>query len=176
MLMLGCCTRFAAAIQIPSLAGAVFMLHWREGLMTSNQSLEFAALVLVMLIVFVLCGPGPLSVDRAMARPPQHEPRPLQETLTKDEASEAEQFALEEDSGLPRTAAGEAWQGLPAKEEEDDKTPIARRFKLRIAYVMAIAAAFVILTGLQHFALATAVLLTGAITFGVWVTGRPSFE
>jgi uncharacterized membrane protein YphA (DoxX/SURF4 family) len=178
LLMLGCCTRFAAAIQIPSLAGAVFLLHWGEGLLTRNQSLEFAALVLVMLIVFVLCGAGPLSVDRAIAQPAKNEPRPLAEMRFANESALAlEQLELERATALSRSAQGIAEPWLPAAVEDDDKTPpLPRRLKLRLAYVMVCITSFVILMALQYFGAAAAVLLTGAVAFGIWITGRPSFE
>jgi uncharacterized membrane protein YphA (DoxX/SURF4 family) len=178
LLMLGCCTRFAAAIQIPSLAGAVFVLHWREGLMSRNQSLEFAALVLVMLVVFVLCGAGPWSVDRAIEQPAKNEPRPLEALRFANQAAlEAEQLARDEAMSLSSSAEGKAEQWLPAAEEDDNTTPpLPRRTKLRLAYVMACTASFVVLMALQHFGAAAAVLLTGAVAFGIWVTGRPNFE
>lgn len=65
-LALGLFTRLAAAVQIPLLLGAVFMVHWREGLMQLNQSLELSVLVLVLLIVFVVFGSGSLSLDAVL--------------------------------------------------------------------------------------------------------------
>jgi len=63
MLMAGVLTRIAAAVQLPILAGALFLIHRREGLMGPGQSLEFSALVLFLLVVVLIAGPGPLSVD-----------------------------------------------------------------------------------------------------------------
>src|SRR5262245_52276543 len=37
MLAVGCCTRWAAAVQIPFVAGALFLVHWQEGLLASTQ-------------------------------------------------------------------------------------------------------------------------------------------
>ncbi len=62
LLGLGLATRWAAALQVPVLAGAVFF-HWGDGLLRSGQSLELSALVLAMLVVYTVCGSGPLSVD-----------------------------------------------------------------------------------------------------------------
>ena len=43
--------------------GAVIMLHLREDLASENQSLEFSALVLVMLMFFACFGAGEWSLD-----------------------------------------------------------------------------------------------------------------
>ena len=53
----------AAAAQVPLLLGAVFLIHWQEGLMQPGQSLELAGLVLVLLLVFTIFGSGSLSLD-----------------------------------------------------------------------------------------------------------------
>ena len=63
MLTVGVLTRIGAAVQLPILAGALFLIHRREGLMGPGQSLEFSALVLFLLVVVLIAGPGPLSVD-----------------------------------------------------------------------------------------------------------------
>jgi uncharacterized membrane protein YphA (DoxX/SURF4 family) len=72
---LGMATRLAAAIQIPALLGAVFIVHLREGLMTSSESLELAALVLFALLVLTVFGSGRLSLDHYVFGEPQSEPR-----------------------------------------------------------------------------------------------------
>lgn len=63
MLAFGILTRIAAAAQLPVLIGAVFFVHRSEGLMAASQSLELSALVLVLLGVIAVAGPGPISVD-----------------------------------------------------------------------------------------------------------------
>ncbi len=63
LLTIGFLTRIAALIQVPILVGAVFFVHRQEGLMASNQSLEFSALVLFLLLVFVVSGAGHFSLD-----------------------------------------------------------------------------------------------------------------
>lgn len=55
----------AAAVQVPILVGAVFLVHLREGLFAS-QNLEFALLVLFLLVLTVVHGGGGLSADHAM--------------------------------------------------------------------------------------------------------------
>ena len=67
MLMVGLLTRLAAWVQIPILAGALFVPRG-AGLMTSGQSLEFSALVFFLLVIFALAGAGPLSVDNGMPK------------------------------------------------------------------------------------------------------------
>ncbi len=71
MLAAGLLTRLASLVQIPVLAGAVFLVHLPEGLLTADQSLEFAALVLFLLVVVFIFGGGPWSADRYVF---QHEP------------------------------------------------------------------------------------------------------
>ena len=67
MLTVGLLTRIAAWVQIPILAGAVF-IHRGEGLMSGGQSLEFSALVFFLLVMFAISGSGPLSVDNGMPK------------------------------------------------------------------------------------------------------------
>lgn len=64
LLALGFFTRVAAAVQVLPVLGAVVMLHLREDLASENQSLEFSALVLVMLIFFACFGSGEWSLDK----------------------------------------------------------------------------------------------------------------
>ncbi len=64
LLALGLFTRLAAAVQVLPVLGAVLMLHLRDDLASENQSLEFSALVLVMLIFFAFFGAGEWSLDK----------------------------------------------------------------------------------------------------------------
>lgn len=63
LLAFGLATRLAAFVQLPVLAGAVFLVHSGDSLLTAGQSLEFSALVLMLLLVYLTVGAGPLSVD-----------------------------------------------------------------------------------------------------------------
>jgi uncharacterized membrane protein YphA (DoxX/SURF4 family) len=63
LLAIGLTTRIAAVVQLPVLFGAVFMVHSTDTLLSAGQSLEFSALVLMLLIVYLGVGSGPLSVD-----------------------------------------------------------------------------------------------------------------
>lgn len=83
MLTVGFLTRLAALAQVPILMGAVFIVHRHDGLLSGGQSLEFAALVLFMLVMLVFSGAGRFSVDhlvfdtdevRHPADTPAHEP------------------------------------------------------------------------------------------------------
>ena len=67
MLTVGLLTRIAAWVQIPILAGAVF-IHRNEGLMSGGQGLEFSGLVFFLLVIFAIAGSGPLSVDNGMPK------------------------------------------------------------------------------------------------------------
>jgi uncharacterized membrane protein YphA (DoxX/SURF4 family) len=68
LLAAGLLTRLAAAVQVPILLGAVFGVHLREGLFGPSQNLEFALLVLFLLVLFVIAGGGRLSADSFLAR------------------------------------------------------------------------------------------------------------
>jgi putative oxidoreductase len=63
LLIVGLYTRFAALVQLPVLAGAVLVVHWQNGLLSANQSLEFSALVLFLLVLVFLFGGGKWSLD-----------------------------------------------------------------------------------------------------------------
>jgi uncharacterized membrane protein YphA (DoxX/SURF4 family) len=63
LLAIGLLTRIAALAQIPVLIGAVFFVHLNEGLLSANQSLEFSILVLFLLAVVFVFGPGRWSAD-----------------------------------------------------------------------------------------------------------------
>ena len=68
LLAIGFLTRIAALIQVPLLLGAIFLVHWHQGLFGRTQDLEYVILVLFLLLVFVGYGGGRLSVDYLLAR------------------------------------------------------------------------------------------------------------
>ncbi len=68
MLIFGVLTRLAAAAQVPILAGAVVFVHWNEGLFQPAQTLEFALLVLFILVLLTVAGGGRWSVDEYLKR------------------------------------------------------------------------------------------------------------
>ncbi|MFB6247985.1 MAG: DoxX family protein [Salinibacter sp.] len=63
LLAVGLYTRLAALVQLPILIGAVVLVHWQDGLLSANQSLEFSALVLFLLGLVALFGGGRWSLD-----------------------------------------------------------------------------------------------------------------
>lgn len=67
LLAIGLLTRIAALVQIPVLFAAVFFVHFQEGLFTAGQNLELSALVLFLLVLTFLHGPGRWSLDARMA-------------------------------------------------------------------------------------------------------------
>jgi uncharacterized membrane protein YphA (DoxX/SURF4 family) len=73
LLAFGLWTRFAAAIQIPIVAGAALFVHLREGLFTDAQTLELDLLVLVILCLMALGGGGRYSIDAVFREPPPAE-------------------------------------------------------------------------------------------------------
>jgi uncharacterized membrane protein YphA (DoxX/SURF4 family) len=64
LMMVGFKTRLAALLQVPILAGAVFIVNAGVELASVNQSMELAVMVLVMLIVYSLFGSGSFSLDK----------------------------------------------------------------------------------------------------------------
>lgn len=72
MMALGLWTRTAILANIPVLIGAVFF-YFDQGLFTQNQGLEFTALVLFLLVMLLIWGPGRLSVDHYLKNAPPPE-------------------------------------------------------------------------------------------------------
>lgn len=69
LLVFGLLTRWAAAAQIPPLVGALFYVFLpRFSVLEMRQSLEFTALVLFLLVLVTIFGPGRLSIERAGSR------------------------------------------------------------------------------------------------------------
>jgi len=63
LITIGFFTRAGALIQIPILVSAVFFVHTQGGLMMGGQSLELAVLVLFLLIIYFVFGPGKYSIS-----------------------------------------------------------------------------------------------------------------
>ena len=81
LLVLGLGTRLVALVQVPILIGAVFFVHWGEGLLARGQSLELSALVLVMLLVIGTFGPGEFSLDHYLEKNAPEETAPEADAL-----------------------------------------------------------------------------------------------
>jgi len=73
MLTVGFLTRLSALVQVPILAGAVFIVHRQDGLFAIGQSLELSALVLFLLVVFTISGGGRLSLDHVLFNAPERD-------------------------------------------------------------------------------------------------------
>jgi len=103
LLAAGLLTRLAALVQIPVLAGAVFLVHLDEGLLSANQSLEFSALVLFLLIVVFVFGPGAWSADSYVFGPQDEEELDL---WWRDEAFDTREAVSAPDGGAAVKRAG----------------------------------------------------------------------
>jgi len=68
LMAIGYLTRVSAILQMPILIGAVFFIHFPEGLAAVDQSLEFSALVLFLVTLFAIRGSGRLSVMSYLRR------------------------------------------------------------------------------------------------------------
>lgn len=62
MIALGILTRFSSIIQIPIVLGAVFVNN--QLLSPINTQLWFSIVALILLVIFMIIGSGPLSLDR----------------------------------------------------------------------------------------------------------------
>jgi putative oxidoreductase len=78
LLGIGLVTRLAALVQIPAVLGAIFFVHWQQGLFTPAGTLEFATLVLFLLVTFTVSGSGRISVDHALRRSGDVGDRPVE--------------------------------------------------------------------------------------------------
>jgi len=74
LLIVGLYTRLAAFVQLPALTGAVLLVHWQNGILSANQSLEFLALVLFLLVLVFLFGRGKWSLDARWRDETTYEP------------------------------------------------------------------------------------------------------
>lgn len=72
LLVVGVFTRLAALVQLPVLAGALFLVHlpMSAGLQV-NEGVQFTALVLFLLSLIFLRGEGPLSLSRNWFKKPE---------------------------------------------------------------------------------------------------------
>jgi uncharacterized membrane protein YphA (DoxX/SURF4 family)/uncharacterized membrane protein len=67
LLAVGLATRAASLANLPVLLGAVFVVHGGAGLGAAGESLELAALTLLLLCLFSAFGAGGLSLDSRLA-------------------------------------------------------------------------------------------------------------
>ncbi len=65
-LAMGFAARFAAAVNIPVLLGAVFIVHSKSSLFAPDQGLQFSIFVLFTLVLLVWHGSGRFSLDHVL--------------------------------------------------------------------------------------------------------------
>lgn len=116
MLAVGLLTRLVALLQVPILVGAVFLVHWQDGLLSANQSLEFSALVLFLLLVVLVFGAGRWSADYyVFVREPKLQAERELESWWRTEEEERREPVPAGGGGVatldPATAAKEAVKG-----------------------------------------------------------------
>lgn len=63
LIIIGLFTRFAAFIQIPIILAAIFLVNSKEGFIGSGTNLIYSIIILLLVLVFVIEGSGPLSLS-----------------------------------------------------------------------------------------------------------------
>lgn len=63
LIIIGLFTRFASLVQMPVLMGAVLFINSKKGFFTTETNLPYSIIILVLLIVFLIEGSGPLSLS-----------------------------------------------------------------------------------------------------------------
>lgn len=180
MLAVGCYTRLAAAVQIPLLAGAVFLVHLREGLLGPSDSLELSALVLVALVVYAIFGSGPLSLDHYLDRPSLE--RPTTGAGARADGPSPATLSPPEDWTPPPPGPteldphGQLIGVDPGLHDTPEAASRYRDVKLELTYVLVALTVLVVLFAEAQYMWAYMVFIAGFITFGVWRIGRARFE
>lgn len=65
-LVLGLLTPLAAALLLTNMLVAVFVVHWENGLMAADGGYEYPLVLALVSLFFLVRGPGPYSLDRAL--------------------------------------------------------------------------------------------------------------
>jgi putative oxidoreductase len=65
---LGFLTRIAALAILSVMGGAIYLVHWHNGLLMSNGGFEYPLAIGAMALAVVFLGAGPLSVDNALSK------------------------------------------------------------------------------------------------------------
>lgn len=63
LIIIGLFTRFASFVQIPVLLGAIFLVNSKKGFIGGGTDLIYSIIVLLLVLVFVIEGSGPLSLS-----------------------------------------------------------------------------------------------------------------
>lgn len=70
LIIIGLLTRWAVLLQIPILVGAVIFISRKQGFANSGSELIFALVILILLIMFLIEGGGPISLDNYFKKNP----------------------------------------------------------------------------------------------------------
>lgn len=76
LIIIGLFTRFAALIQIPVLIGAVFFINSKRGFFTTETSLPYSIIILLLLLIFLIEGSGALSLAQYFREAEEPAPNP----------------------------------------------------------------------------------------------------
>jgi putative oxidoreductase len=68
MIIFGLLTRWAVSFEIPVLLGAIIFIHRKTGFFSIHSELFLSILVLILLVIFLIYGSGPFSVDKFMRK------------------------------------------------------------------------------------------------------------
>ena len=68
LIAIGLLTRVAVGVQLPIVLGAVFLVNLPQGFTFLNSELWASLLILALLIIFLISGSGPNSVDHQMRK------------------------------------------------------------------------------------------------------------
>ena len=71
LIIIGLFTRFLALIQIPILIGAVFFINTHKEKIGLGNELVLAIITLLLLILFLIEGSGPISLDNYFKKNPR---------------------------------------------------------------------------------------------------------
>ena len=137
MLAAGLLTRIAALAQIPILVGAVFLVHLHDGLLSADQSLEFSALVLFLLVVVFVFGSGRWSADYyVFEQEAESDEDELEAWWREDDVETTGDGATSDDipvagepDGAPTTPGGRSDDGLPIATETPATTTATARIQ-----------------------------------------------
>jgi uncharacterized membrane protein YphA (DoxX/SURF4 family) len=186
MLAIGCCTRWAAAVQIPFVAGALFLVHWDEGLLAQTQSLEFSALVLVMLVLYTICGAADFSIDHYLRRVPDEvataEPAlSMQRSLSTPPPAAAPHIrdaASHASADFPRANIREdlAGTGLDVPPEPAYARKSYREVKHELAILIVSTGVLFVLLLQGAYVAAAAWLIAALVMFTIWIIGHAQLD
>lgn len=71
LIIIGLFTRWAVVFQIPILLGAILFINAPKGFFAPDSELIFSILVLLLLVLFLFEGGGPLSLDNYFKKNPK---------------------------------------------------------------------------------------------------------